>query len=94
MFNLTRVSGARPCRNYFALLALHYLRQEFAMPLAPPFRPDQAEAMHSALKRAASRLAAASPVIELVAIRIIELARAGEFDPDKLTETVVGEFEL
>jgi hypothetical protein len=28
-----------------------------------------------------------------VAIRIVELARAGEFDPDKLTETVLAEFD-
>jgi hypothetical protein len=29
---------------------------------------------------------------ELVAIRIVELAREGEFDPDKLTEAVLAEF--
>jgi hypothetical protein len=34
----------------------------------------------------------ALPVAELVAIRIVELARDGEFDPDKLTETAVAEF--
>jgi hypothetical protein len=33
-----------------------------------------------------------TPVIELVAVRILELAYAGEFDPDKLTATVVAEF--
>jgi hypothetical protein len=32
------------------------------------------------------------PVPDLVAIRIVELARAGEFDPDTLTETVLAEF--
>jgi len=31
--------------------------------------------------------------IELVAVRIVELARAGEFDPDELIETVVAEFK-
>jgi hypothetical protein len=31
--------------------------------------------------------------IGLVAIRIVELARDGEGDPDKLTETVVAEFD-
>jgi hypothetical protein len=35
----------------------------------------------------------ATPVIELIAIRILELARAGEFDPDKMTETILAEFE-
>jgi hypothetical protein len=39
-------------------------------------------------------LTGSTPVIELVAIRIVELARAGEFDPGKLTETVVAEFDL
>jgi hypothetical protein len=33
------------------------------------------------------------PVADLVAIRIVELARAGEFDPAKLTETVLAEFD-
>jgi hypothetical protein len=64
------------------------------MPLAPSFRPDQSEAMYSALKRASARLAEATPVVEIIAIRILELARAGEFDADRLTETVVAEFDL
>jgi hypothetical protein len=38
--------------------------------------------------------AGSTPVIELVAVRIVELARAGEFDADKLTETVLAEFEI
>jgi hypothetical protein len=29
-------------------------------------------------------------VAELVAIRIVQLARNGELDPDKLAETIVG----
>jgi hypothetical protein len=33
------------------------------------------------------------PVVELVAIRIVELARAGDFDPDKLTKKVLAEFD-
>ena len=33
------------------------------------------------------------PVAEFVAIRIAELARDGQFDPEKLTETVVAEFD-
>jgi hypothetical protein len=68
--------------------------KSFAMPLAPPFRPDQTEAMHSALKRASARLAEATPLIEVIATRILELARDGEFDPDKLTEIVLAEFDL
>jgi hypothetical protein len=30
----------------------------------------------------------------LRSLSIVELARAGEFDPDKLTETVVAEFDV
>jgi hypothetical protein len=37
-------------------------------------------------------LTGSTPVIELVAVRILELAYGGEFDPDKLTATVVAEF--
>ena len=52
--------------------------------------------MHKAFEQARTRLqlmgAKAMPVVELVAIRIVELAHAGEFDPDKLTETVLAEF--
>jgi hypothetical protein len=61
------------------------------------FRPDQIDAMHKAFKRVCTRLrltgAKAVPVSDLVAIRIVELARDGEFDPDKLTEMVVAEFD-
>jgi hypothetical protein len=64
------------------------------MPLPHPFAPEQIDAMHHALKQASVRLAGANPVIELVAIRIWELACDGEFDPNKLTEMVVAEFEL
>jgi hypothetical protein len=64
---------------------------------APFFRPDQIDAMHKAFKRVCTRLrltgAKAVPVADLVAIRIVELARDGEFDPDKLTEMVVAEFD-
>jgi hypothetical protein len=53
--------------------------------------------MHKAFEQVRTRMgltgAKAIPVVELVAIRIVELARAGEFDPDKLTETVVAEFD-
>jgi hypothetical protein len=63
---------------------------------APFFLPDQIDAMHKAFEQVRTRMrltgAKALPVAELVAIRIVELARDGEFDPDKLTETVVAEF--
>ena len=63
---------------------------------APSFSAGQIDAMNSAFKQACTRmrLTGDTPVIELVAIRIVELARAGEFDPDKLTETVVAEFDV
>jgi hypothetical protein len=53
--------------------------------------------MHKAFEQVRARMrltgAKAVPVIELVAIRIVELARAGEFDPDELTKTVLAEFD-
>jgi hypothetical protein len=64
---------------------------------APSFRPDQIDAMHKAFEQMRTRMglteAKAIPVVELVAIRIVELAVAGEFDPDKLTDIVLVEFE-
>jgi hypothetical protein len=64
---------------------------------APFFRPDQIDAMHKAFKQVCTRLrltgAKSIPLVELVAIRIVELANDGEFDPDKLTEAVVAEFD-
>jgi hypothetical protein len=66
-------------------------------PGAPFFRLDQIDAMHKAFKQVCTRLrltgAKAIPVVELVAIRIVELAHAGEFDPDKLTDIVLAEFD-
>ena len=60
------------------------------------FDPDQIDAMHKAFEQVRTRLrltgAKAMPVVELVAIRIVEVARDGEFDPDKLAEAVVAEF--
>ena len=64
------------------------------MPLAHSFGPDQMEAMNCAWKRAFAKLPGPDPVTEIIAIRILELACAGEFDPDKLTETVSAEFDL
>jgi hypothetical protein len=65
---------------------------------APFFRPDQIEAMHKAFEQVRTRMgltgAKAIAVVELVAIRIVELAVAGEFDPDKLTDIVLAEFDV
>jgi hypothetical protein len=65
---------------------------------APSFRPDQIDAMHKAFEQVRTRMgltgAKAIPVVELVAIRIVELAVAGEFDPDKLTDIVLAEFDV
>jgi hypothetical protein len=62
---------------------------------APFFRPDQIDAMYKAFEQVRTRMrlsgAKALPVVDVVAIRIVELAREGEFDPDKLTERVVAE---
>ena len=38
-------------------------------------------------------LTGSTPLIELVAVRILELAREGELDPDRLTEAVVATFD-
>jgi hypothetical protein len=58
---------------------------------------ERREAMNRAFRQACARLELtgrnAMPVAELVAIRILELARDGEFDADKMTETLLAEFE-
>jgi hypothetical protein len=56
---------------------------------------QRSDAMNRAFKRACARLelTGSTPVIELVAVRILELARDGEFDPDRLTEATVLTFE-
>jgi hypothetical protein len=38
-------------------------------------------------------LTGATPLVELVAVRIVELARDGEFDSDRLTDAAVSTFE-
>ena len=62
----------------------------------PIFDPDQITAMHTAFERVCARMrlsgTKAAPIIELVAIKIVELASAGEFDPEKLTCAVIAEF--
>ena len=56
---------------------------------------DQQDAMNRAFKQACKRigLTGSTPVIELVAVRILELARAGEKDADTLVDIVAREFE-
>ncbi len=65
---------------------------------APFFHPDQIDAMHLAFDRACSKMCLRGPkartAIEHVAVRIVELARTGEFDPEKLTETVLADFAV
>jgi hypothetical protein len=60
----------------------------------PSFTPDQIDAMNRAFKQACAGmgLTGSTPVIEIVAVRILELAYGGELDPDKMAETVVAEF--
>jgi hypothetical protein len=63
----------------------------------PSFNADEIDAMNHAFRQACARLELTGrntmPVAELVAIRIVELARAGESDPDRLIEAVVATFE-
>jgi hypothetical protein len=60
-------------------------------------KDERREAMNRAFRQACARLEVtgrnAMPVAELVAVRIVELARTGEFDPDRLTEATVSTFE-
>jgi hypothetical protein len=62
---------------------------------APSFSTEQIDSMNRAFKQACARmgLTGSTPVIELVAVRILELAYAGEFDPDELTDAVVETFQ-
>jgi hypothetical protein len=55
----------------------------------------RADAMNLAFKQACARLelTGATPIIELVAVKIVELANAGESDPDRLTESAVATFK-
>jgi hypothetical protein len=50
--------------------------------------------MNRAFRQACARLElTGTPVVELVAVRILELVRDGEFDPDKLTDAAVSTFK-
>ena len=55
---------------------------------------ERREAMNRAFRQACARLdlTGSTPLIELVAIRIIELARTGESDVDQLTQSTVATF--
>ena len=61
----------------------------------PVFGADQIESMHKAFRVVCARMrlkgTKAAPIIELVAIKIVELARAGEFNAEKLIEGVLSE---
>jgi hypothetical protein len=55
---------------------------------------ERREAMNRTFRQACARLKlTGTPVVELVAVRILELARDGEFDPDRLTDATVSTFE-
>jgi hypothetical protein len=85
-------SRDEPYRGYKLSEAINGRRRS-----APSLRPDQIEAMHKAFEQARTRMqltgTKAFPIVELVAIRIVELARVGEFDPERLTEATVSTFE-
>jgi hypothetical protein len=68
------------------------------MPLderGPLFGPDQIESMHEAFRVVCNRMrlkgTKSAPIIELVAIKIVQLARSGEFNTEKLVEGVLSE---
>jgi hypothetical protein len=63
---------------------------------APSFSNEQVDVLNHTLGQVRARigLTGSTPVIELVAVRILELARAGEFDPERLTDMVSMEFDL
>jgi hypothetical protein len=56
---------------------------------------ERREAMNCAFRQACARLelTGSTPLVELVAVRILELARDGESDPDRLTDATVSTFE-
>jgi hypothetical protein len=62
----------------------------------PFFHPEQIDAMHTAYERvcAAMGLARKATIVtERVAVKIVDLARAGEFDADKLADLVLADFD-
>jgi hypothetical protein len=63
---------------------------------AQSFSAAQIDAMNQAFRQTCAKLGltGSTPVIELVAVRIVELANSGELDPDKLTDIVSTEFAI
>jgi hypothetical protein len=62
----------------------------------PFFHPEQIEAMHAAYERACAAMGLetkATIVTEHVAVKIVDFARAGEFDANKLTDLVLADFD-
>jgi hypothetical protein len=63
----------------------------------PVFRPKQIEEMYAAYERACAAMglkSKATVASDRVAVKIVDLARAGEFDADKLTDLVLADFDL
>jgi hypothetical protein len=62
------------------------------------FEPERIETMHKAFDAVCAKLELSTgtgvQVAELVARKIIELARAGEHDADRLTARVLAEFGI
>jgi hypothetical protein len=60
------------------------------------FFPDQIEAMHAAFVAVCGRLklhaGTGDRATDLVAVKIVDLARGGEFDVDRLTALALAEF--
>jgi hypothetical protein len=61
---------------------------------AQSFSAAQIASMNQAFRQTCTKLGltGSTPVIELVAIRIVELASSGELNPDELTDIVSSEF--
>jgi hypothetical protein len=62
----------------------------------PVFKPEQVEAMHRAYERACAAMGLkrkATIITDRIAVKIVDFARAGEFDADKLTNLVLTDFD-
>lgn len=61
------------------------------------FQPEQIEAMHLAYEKACAALRPGGPtdaVNDLVATKIVELAKAGELDPERLCRRTLEHFGM
>ena len=58
-------------------------------------RPEEIDVLNVAFKEACIRLklTGSTPVIELVALRLLEVVRAGESDHGRLTEATISTFK-